>query len=133
MPFRELPNDASVIFKVMSRGRPQRPIELLDIGLSDEVWTLVESSWHHERETRPSISFLLNRLRAATPGISVLEGLEDFDPNSQASIDVLRSILESSVDKIKAADMTHENHVTLIDILDRVSEDSFFLSCLTSI
>jgi hypothetical protein len=117
----------------MQKERPQREEELLKVGLSDEVWTLVQLCWHHERDMRPKISFVLNRLRAATPSISILEGLEGFDSASEASIDVLRSALESSVDKVSSADLTHENHVTLIDILDRVSTADQLLSSLINI
>jgi hypothetical protein len=121
------------MLKVMSGERPKRPNELRKIGLSDEVWRLVELSWQHEREKRPSISFVLSRLRGATPGISILEKLEDFDPNSEESIDVLWSVLESPTSKIIAADMTRENYVALIEILYRVSANYFIHSSLTSI
>jgi hypothetical protein len=45
---------------VLSGQRPSRPNGLDDIGLSDEIWNLMEHGWHHAPARRPSLGeFLL--------------------------------------------------------------------------
>jgi hypothetical protein len=44
---------------VLSGQRPSRPDGLNDIGLSDEIWNLMERGWHHAPAHRPSLGEFL--------------------------------------------------------------------------
>ena len=45
--------------------RPSRPEEARALGLSDAIWEVVEKCWQKEREERPTISHVLQRLQDA--------------------------------------------------------------------
>jgi hypothetical protein len=109
-----------VILKVINGERPSRPEGSLELGLTDDIWELVQKCWRHDRETRPQISFVLNRLRACAPRIPRHERLSDFDPNSQESIDIVRSILDGPLDVVFAPDVTDDNQIKFIEMLDQV-------------
>jgi len=118
----------TVIFKVVNGARPCRPLGSLPLGLCDGMWKLVQSCWEHDQGERPDISFVLNRLREIAPGISLLERLKDFDSNSASSIEILRSLLESQIDEVLAAD---PNITKFTEVLDQVSVVIYLTTLLT--
>lgn len=131
-PFPEVRHDTAVIFKVVKGERPKRPQQIQQLELSDDIWEWVQMCWRHEPETRPSITSALNRLLAIAPGISLLERLSDFDPSSESSIHILRSCLESPIDKMCSPDLiTSEDALRLIEVLDQVRASPLLRVSLT--
>ena len=63
-PFGEL-SASEVVFEVLNGGRPSRPANALELGLSDKVWKLLEDCWQTERALRPSVEDVLGRVKAA--------------------------------------------------------------------
>ena len=63
IPFHKFRNEA-VILKVTAGGRPERPSDTLDLGLSDDVWSMMELCWHHQCDERPKIGKVLAHLES---------------------------------------------------------------------
>jgi len=63
-PFEDFRNEPSVIVKVMQGGRPVRPERSHALGLSDQLWELVQMCWRQDRNQRPTISSVLDTLEA---------------------------------------------------------------------
>jgi len=61
-PFAEY-HDDMVIFKVIAGMRPSRPMYSLKLGLTDDLWSLVQRSWVHDPGQRPHLSEILSCLR----------------------------------------------------------------------
>ena len=64
-PFHESRLDAQVINKVLSGKRPPRLENAKSLGLSDEVWQIMERCWKEDRRKRPRISSALQDLKRA--------------------------------------------------------------------
>ncbi|KAJ6592900.1 kinase-like domain-containing protein, partial [Mycena capillaripes] len=58
VPFFEVSNDATVIFKVIEGTRPSR----LDTISPEDLWLLLEACWHQQTDRRPSPTQILQRL-----------------------------------------------------------------------
>ena len=63
-PFGQL-SASEIVFKVLEGGRPLRPADALELGLTDRVWNLLEDCWRMEHALRPSVKDVLGRLKAA--------------------------------------------------------------------
>lgn len=64
-PFHESRLDAQVINKVMTGKRPLQPDYARPLGLTDEVWQIMERCWREDRRKRPRISSALQDLKRA--------------------------------------------------------------------
>ena len=54
-----------MVFKVVGGGKPSKPANSLELGLSDKVWKLLEDCWQTQRTLRPSIKDVLTRVKTA--------------------------------------------------------------------
>lgn len=63
VPFHECPNEGQVIHKILHGRRPERPEEASGLGLYDDVWDLMVTSWHEEPRRRPNAAVILRRLQ----------------------------------------------------------------------
>ncbi|KAI0938512.1 hypothetical protein AcV5_000179 [Taiwanofungus camphoratus] len=63
VPFHECPNEGQVIHKILHGRRPERPEEASGLGLYDDVWDLMVTSWHEEPQRRPNAAVILRRLQ----------------------------------------------------------------------
>lgn len=63
-PFGGLPV-SEVVSKVLEGERPLRPANALELGLSDEVWKLLEDCWQTDRTLRPPVKGVLCCVKAA--------------------------------------------------------------------
>ena len=63
---------SEVVTKVLEGERPQRPANALELGLSDDVWKLLEECWQTQRALRPSVKDVLGRVKAAASACSTL-------------------------------------------------------------
>lgn len=64
-PFHESRLDAQVINKVLTGKRPPRLNDAKALGMSDEVWQVMERCWREDRRKRPRISSALQDLKRA--------------------------------------------------------------------
>jgi hypothetical protein len=104
----------------MQGGRPARPIHAVGLGLTDDVWQLIEECWQQDRGKRPSTSLILDHLQSLQR-TSLLERLEDFDPVSKSSKELIRSILSSKMDMNALLTFGDQDAQAFVDGLDQVS------------
>jgi hypothetical protein len=70
VPFSKSGN-LQVMLKVVRGDRPEWPDDDIPFfGFMDVVWRLAEECWDHDRNKRPSIDEVLNRLSTATRSLS---------------------------------------------------------------
>ena len=62
IPFGELKNEA-VVYRVSRGVRPEMPRNAQAVGLTDDVWTLLESCWQQDPQKRPSMEEVVRRWR----------------------------------------------------------------------
>ena len=71
LPFGKL-SGSEVVFKVVEGGKPSKPANAPELGISDKVWNLLEDCWQTERTLRPSIKGVLGRVKAAASSCGML-------------------------------------------------------------
>ena len=89
LPFGRLPMP-EVVSKVLEGERPTKPANALELGLSDEVWKLLEDCWQPQRALRPSVKDVLDRVQRAVSVCGTLPPVGDVqqhyeDPESDSS------------------------------------------------
>jgi len=105
--------------EIINGERPSRPSRGKELGLSDELWELVRSSWAQEVEERPSVSAFVDFLKKATPDISVLKGLTELDANSEEYTQKIHLVFGYGDNTLLG--MREEDALVLIEIFDRVT------------
>lgn len=100
-PFGKLPMP-EVVSRVLEGERPIKPVNATELGLSDEVWKLLEDCWQPQRALRPSVKDVLDRVRGAALVYGTLPPVGDVpqhyeDPESDFS-KFGRSLFHSSND-----------------------------------
>jgi serine/threonine protein kinase len=118
VPFPEY-NAYALPLKVAAGHRPERPSGAVDLGLSDGLWDLVQACWKSNKNERPDISYVIDRLRDLIPGLSLLERLTDFDASSESSMRILQHALDSPADVRFAMRLRGQDAQRIIDILDQ--------------
>ena len=76
------------MFKVLDGGKPSKPANALELGLSDRVWKLLEECWQTERKLRPLVKDVLGRVKAAASVCGKLPSVKNIpkqyeDPESR--------------------------------------------------
>ncbi|KZT74066.1 kinase-like protein, partial [Daedalea quercina L-15889] len=56
VPFTEARNDGAVIRRILNGDRPQRLLETTSLGLSDNVWSMMDKCWSADPRMRLSVS-----------------------------------------------------------------------------
>ena len=105
--------------KILDGERPPRPPKGKELGLSDELWDIVQSSLAHEAEKRPPVSTFLDILEEITPDITTLKKLTEFDANSEEHVQELRRMFGYGDNTLLG--MGEEETLVVIEIFDRVS------------
>ncbi|OCH85621.1 kinase-like protein, partial [Obba rivulosa] len=72
-PFHAVLRDVRVIQHILSGMRPSRPQDSVTLGLSDEVWSLVEQCWSEDRHQRPDSTTIIERLSSALSSAPVYQ------------------------------------------------------------
>ena len=62
IPFEEQKNEA-VVLRISRGGRPGMPENAQEVGLTPEVWNLLENCWHQNPKKRPMIQDVVRRLQ----------------------------------------------------------------------
>ncbi|KAJ7828509.1 kinase-like domain-containing protein, partial [Mycena leptocephala] len=79
VPFYDLPNDMTVMFKVLEGKRPWRPMSWSGTTALDNVWGLMESCWEGKSEMRPTASQIVERLIGPSIGAKTTSSTTDWD------------------------------------------------------
>ncbi|KAJ7926289.1 kinase-like domain-containing protein [Mycena leptocephala] len=79
VPFYDLPNDMTVMFKVLEGKRPLRPMSWSGTRALDSVWGLVEDCWEGKVEMRPTASQIVERLIGPSIGAKTTSSTTDWD------------------------------------------------------
>ena len=125
VPFSENSASPIVIKRIIEGDRPSRPSRGRKLGLSDELWELVQSSWVPEAEERTSVSAFVDLLRKATPNVTVLKALTKFDATSEEDIQKLCHVFDYEDNTLLG--MREEDTLVLIEVFDRVSFSTHYL------
>ena len=64
LPFGK-PSGSEVVFKVLGGETPSKPTNASKLGLSENVWKLLEDCWQTQRALRPSVKDVSDRVKAA--------------------------------------------------------------------
>ena len=118
VPFPESKRSYIVMKKTMDGERPPRPQKSTILGLSDELWELIQSSWSYEAVDRPPSSTFVDLLERANPDITVLEELTRFDENSDEHVNKLHAIFGYGDNALLG--MREEEATVLIEVFDKV-------------
>jgi serine/threonine protein kinase len=108
-----------IMKKITDGERPPRPPEGKNLGLSDEFWKVIQSSLAHEVEKRPPVETFVVLLEKATPNITVLEELTNFDANSEDDIQKLRHMFGYGDNTLLG--MRENETLAVVEVFDRVS------------
>ena len=75
------------MLKVLGGDRPSKPGNAPDLGLSDDIWKMLEDCWEEKRELRPPVKHVLSRVKSAARTCGILsvvmntsEGYTEPDP-----------------------------------------------------
>jgi len=98
--------------------RPLRPPKTTRLGLSDELWAVIQSSLVSEVEERPTVSVFVDLLETANPDIALLEELTEFDATSEEHVRNLRYMLGYGDNTLLG--MRAKEVLVVIEIFDRV-------------
>ncbi|KAF9647764.1 kinase-like protein [Thelephora ganbajun] len=121
VPFPENKQPAAMK-KIMDGERPLRPQKTTRLGLSDEFWEVIQSSWAHGMEQRPPVETFVEFLEKATPNIAVLEELTEFDATSTEHVQKFSYMFEYGDNTLLG--MREDETLTLIEVFDRVLNSS---------
>jgi serine/threonine protein kinase len=79
VPFYDLPNDMTVMYKVLEGKRPLRPMSWSGTRALDNVWGLMENCWEEKAEMRPTASQIVERLIGPSIGAKTTSSTTDWD------------------------------------------------------
>lgn len=114
------PNNTYIVVtkKITDGERPPRPPKTTRLGLSDELWAMIQSSWASKAEDRPSASAFVELLERANPDMTLLEELENFDANSDDHLAKLEYVFGYGENTLLG--MREDETLVLIEVFDRV-------------
>ena len=118
VPFPEIKTPPMVMKSIIDGKRPSRPSRGKKLGLSDELWEVIQSSLAPRAEERCPVSTFVDFLEKGTPNITVLKELAEFNANSQEHVQKLRLMFECKDNTLLGM---REETATIIEVFDRVS------------
>jgi len=65
VPFNSF-RDSTVMVKIIRGERPTRPKDTTKLGLTDDLWELIQSAWAQDAEHRPPVEKIIDFLLRAT-------------------------------------------------------------------
>ena len=119
LPFPGNKTQDTIIKQIMGGERMPKPPGGKELGLSDELWRLIRSSWTRDVEKRPAASDFVDFLEGATPNIAVLKGLAEFDTNSEGDIQKLRHMFVYGANWLLG--MREGETLVVVEVFDRVN------------
>ncbi|KAF7369138.1 Protein kinase domain-containing protein [Mycena venus] len=79
VPFHDLSNDATVMFKVLGGKRPPRPMACSGTTALDTLWSLMQRCWERKTRMRPSTSQIVDRLAGLSMRVKTTASNTDWD------------------------------------------------------
>ncbi|KAJ7852541.1 kinase-like domain-containing protein, partial [Mycena leptocephala] len=79
VPFYDLPNDMTVMVKVLAGRRPLRPMSWSGTMALDNVWGLMEGCWEGKAEMRPTASQIVQCLIGPSIAAKTTSSTTDWD------------------------------------------------------
>ena len=119
MLFSECEASAAVMKRITDGKRPSRPPKGKELGLSDLLWEIVQSSLASEVAERPPVSTFVDFFEKASPSISTFEELAQFDAHSEDDIKKFRCMFEYGDNTLLG--MRENETLVVIEVFDRVS------------
>ena len=110
--------------KIIDGERPLRPAKGKKLGLSDDLWEIIQSSLADRVEERSSVPKFVDFLKKATPDMSTLEELAEFDENSEDHIGKLHRLFQYRDNTLLG--MRENETLVVIEVFDRVSPHYLF-------
>lgn len=92
MPFHKLREDSALYYAMI--GFHPRPKHSANIGLSDEIWEVLQLCWNKDAHKRPGVQHVLNIMTDTSPNWTTSFAAFDEDSDSESS-----SSEESTADK----------------------------------
>ena len=105
--------------RITDGKRPSRPPKGKELGLSDQLWEILQSSLASEVAERPPVSTFVDFFEKASPSISTFEELAQFDAHSEDDIKKLRCMFEYGDNTLLG--MRENETLVVIEVFDRVS------------
>ena len=125
VPFPECQVSEAVMKRTIDGELPPRPPKGKELGFSDGLWELIQSSLAHEADRRPLVSTFVDFLEKATPNIAVLEDLAGFNANSKEHIQKLHRMFEYGDNTLLG--MREKETLAVMEVFDRVSLHHVFI------
>jgi hypothetical protein len=79
VPFYDLPNDMTVMFKVLDGKRPSRPMSWSGTSVLNNLWGLIENCWEGKAEMRSKASQIVECLIGPSIGAKTTSSTTDWD------------------------------------------------------
>ncbi|KAF9780742.1 hypothetical protein BJ322DRAFT_279145 [Thelephora terrestris] len=114
--------------KIVEGEQPLQPPKRQRLGLSYELWALIQSSWSPEVDDRPSVSTFVSFLEGANPDIALLGELMGLDVESEEHISKLERLFRHGEESL--AGMREDESLILIEVFDRVHFTVFDIALL---
>jgi CheY-like chemotaxis protein len=88
IPFSNIRRDTHVLLHVVKGGRPPKPESSPNVGLTDEVWSLIQQGWSVSPNDRPSLTTFLDAVQpdSSSRRISAQTGGIGSDPSLHATL-----------------------------------------------
>lgn len=81
VPFYDLDNQPARQEVIIRDGRPSRlPEKTLELGLTDEVWDLIESCWVRDPNERKNSDEVVTEIESLRHQMDMLDNLEAGNP-----------------------------------------------------
>ena len=84
IPFEEQKNEA-VVLRILRGGRPEMPENGQAVGLTDEMWKLLESCWQENPRKRPAMEEVVRRLQRFVDDSNVATECVRITPPTRSS------------------------------------------------
>jgi hypothetical protein len=126
-PFKEIRHDASVTYTVVYQDRrPARPEQSADLGLTDDVWDVIQQCWRKDPTSRPKMTAIAQRLENPFSTFNhILYDLCHHNTNSNEFAADLKSMLCSEYFKKISSSLPEPELTELVELLDKVTFSRF--------
>ena len=131
LPFGEL-LESEIVFKVLGGEKPSRPANALELGLSDQVWGLLEKCWRIQSRCRPPVKYVLGHIKAAASVCGTLPpvgGVPERYEVPESSFSLAMAIEPDALSRIEGS--VQENEVIVSNIPEKgmAMRDSYNKQC----
>jgi serine/threonine protein kinase len=93
--------ETEIILEVISGGRPKKPENVKEIGMTEGLWDLITDCWREDRTKRPGISKVVRMFcditgdRRTTDSTFGMVGFELNIPGKRSSVDISKLLFDN--------------------------------------